>query len=132
RRSFPARACLRGRDSWSARRAAIDQAARKARRQVPPACASRLRMRRQAASAPPRQSQAPREWSRRALPPSARRCRPAGHGFELCDGDRSPFVPPPAVRRAPCPPADRKSTRLNSSHVKISYAVFCLKKKKEV
>src|SRR5690606_40332435 len=25
---------------------------------------------------------------------------------------------------------DRKSTRLNSSHVKISYAVFCLKKKK--
>src|SRR5690606_38360269 len=27
--------------------------------------------------------------------------------------------------------ADRKSTRLNSSHVKISYAVFCLKKKKK-
>src|SRR5690606_40505819 len=27
--------------------------------------------------------------------------------------------------------ADRKSTRLNSSHVKISYAVFCLKKKTE-
>src|SRR5690606_42141339 len=27
--------------------------------------------------------------------------------------------------------ADRKSTRLNSSHVKISYAVFCLKKKQE-
>src|SRR5690606_39924499 len=26
-------------------------------------------------------------------------------------------------------PGDRKSTRLNSSHVKISYAVFCLKKK---
>src|SRR5207302_6995919 len=26
--------------------------------------------------------------------------------------------------------SDRKSTRLNSSHVKISYAVFCLKKKK--
>src|SRR5690606_19701810 len=26
-------------------------------------------------------------------------------------------------------PTDRKSTRLNSSHVKISYAVFCLKKK---
>src|SRR6266496_5568520 len=32
------------------------------------------------------------------------------------------------------PPAgiDRKSTRLNSSHVEISYAVFCLKKKKQV
>src|SRR5436305_5271962 len=27
-------------------------------------------------------------------------------------------------------PVDRKSTRLNSSHVRISYAVFCLKKKK--
>src|SRR2546429_2740468 len=29
------------------------------------------------------------------------------------------------------PPADRKSTRLNSSHGYISYAVFCLKKKKK-
>src|SRR5690625_7021755 len=28
--------------------------------------------------------------------------------------------------------ADRKSTRLNSSHVAISYAVFCLKKKKNI
>src|SRR3712207_8204645 len=28
------------------------------------------------------------------------------------------------------PPKDRKSTRLNSSHANISYAVFCLKKKK--
>src|SRR2546426_6998193 len=28
-------------------------------------------------------------------------------------------------------PADRKSTRLNSSHLVISYAVFCLKKKKK-
>src|SRR5436305_10284760 len=27
---------------------------------------------------------------------------------------------------------DRKSTRLNSSHVRISYAVFCLKKKNEI
>src|SRR6266498_4346874 len=33
----------------------------------------------------------------------------------------------------PCSPprGDRKSTRLNSSHVRISYAVFCLKKKKK-
>src|SRR2546426_2103684 len=30
---------------------------------------------------------------------------------------------------APLPPSDRKSTRLNSSHLVISYAVFCLKKK---
>src|SRR2546430_3379659 len=36
--------------------------------------------------------------------------------------------------RADVTPAarDRKSTRLNSSHSQISYAVFCLKKKKEV
>src|SRR6266498_3523216 len=32
--------------------------------------------------------------------------------------------------RPPLPQGDRKSTRLNSSHVRISYAVFCLKKKK--
>src|SRR5690606_39319428 len=32
-------------------------------------------------------------------------------------------------RKADSPYRDRKSTRLNSSHVKISYAVFCLKKK---
>src|SRR2546427_3076842 len=30
------------------------------------------------------------------------------------------------------PDGDRKSTRLNSSHSQISYAVFCLKKKKQV
>src|SRR5258705_5133873 len=30
-----------------------------------------------------------------------------------------------------CPYIDRKSTRLNSSHLGISYAVFCLKKKKK-
>src|SRR6266496_6262277 len=36
------------------------------------------------------------------------------------------------VRSGPCPKRiDRKSTRLNSSHVEISYAVFCLKKKKK-
>src|SRR6266496_3996377 len=34
-------------------------------------------------------------------------------------------------RHRPVPPVDRKSTRLNSSHVEISYAVFCLKKKKK-
>src|SRR5699024_12281318 len=43
--------------------------------------------------------------------------------------------PPPGGarpgRRLPRPGSDRKSTRLNSSHVSISYAVFCLKKKKD-
>src|SRR5690349_24184967 len=56
---------------------------------------------------------------------------------------RSPVVAPraPQARRAPdpatepltveIPPVERKSTRLNSSHVEISYAVFCLKKKND-
>src|SRR5207244_7641617 len=35
-----------------------------------------------------------------------------------------------ASRCIPAPAEDRKSTRLNSSHQIISYAVFCLKKKK--
>src|SRR5438874_11621530 len=35
------------------------------------------------------------------------------------------------VHRVDQGPPDRKSTRLNSSHVEISYAVFCLKKKKK-
>src|SRR5206468_10169303 len=40
--------------------------------------------------------------------------------------------PPPACSRRPVRglKRDRKSTRLNSSHDQISYAVFCLKKKK--
>src|SRR2546427_5354116 len=41
-------------------------------------------------------------------------------------------LPPPALadgQYADAPPLDRKSTRLNSSHSQISYAVFCLKKK---
>src|SRR3712207_8655962 len=37
---------------------------------------------------------------------------------------------PAAHRSRLLPRADRKSTRLNSSHANISYAVFCLKKKK--
>src|SRR5688572_30999349 len=37
----------------------------------------------------------------------------------------------PATARASETTEDRKSTRLNSSHSQISYAVFCLKKKKK-
>src|SRR2546430_9448929 len=37
-----------------------------------------------------------------------------------------------AMAKADLSIADRKSTRLNSSHSQISYAVFCLKKKKKV
>src|SRR5947208_11738840 len=45
----------------------------------------------------------------------------------VVDGDR--VLPEPPLRGL-LPVADRKSTRLNSSHQIISYAVFCLKKKK--
>src|SRR5262245_65361585 len=45
---------------------------------------------------------------------------------------RSPGPAGPLRRRcAGAPAEDRKSTRLNSSHLGISYAVFCLKKKKK-
>src|SRR3989442_11692016 len=43
---------------------------------------------------------------------------PRDDGDQVARPDRAPFAQP-----------DRKSTRLNSSHVRISYAVFCLKKK---
>src|SRR5690606_41930472 len=65
-------------------------------------------------SAPPAPAPAP--------PPAGRSVasRPAARGY------RGAAAAPPHRRQ------DRKSTRLNSSHVKISYAVFCLKKKKRV
>src|SRR5258708_21099984 len=44
-------------------------------------------------------------------------------------GGKAPHVIDEAL---PDPAGDRKSTRLNSSHQIISYAVFCLKKKKRV
>src|SRR6266699_2299512 len=56
----------------------------------------------------------------------ARLCRMTavyGGGFRLV------FRPRKTGPQSP-PSLDRKSTRLNSSHVEISYAVFCLKKKK--
>src|SRR5205807_10351417 len=43
-----------------------------------------------------------------------------------CSIRRRPKAKPPTPQRI-----DRKSTRLNSSHLVISYAVFCLKKKKK-
>src|SRR2546430_2823708 len=42
----------------------------------------------------------------------------------------SPPTPAPDTQPPTAPGRDRKSTRLNSSHSQISYAVFCLKKKK--
>src|SRR6267154_3664352 len=58
--------------------------------------------------------------------------------FRSCPwGGRSPAATTPRRGRStratpsPSPGRDRKSTRLNSSHPSISYAVFCLKKKKQ-
>src|SRR6185312_17358968 len=57
-------------------------------------------------------------------PPPATPGRPARRAF------LAPTAPPFPRRELPrAPPPDRKSTRLNSSHDQISYAVFCLKKK---
>src|SRR5207249_8365358 len=82
-----------------------------------------------------------------ALPIFARRLSPPGAGRTFVGGDpehRQPGVslvrrglecarsapPLDAFRAEHLTSLDRKSTRLNSSHVSISYAVFCLKKKK--
>src|SRR2546430_11572973 len=54
--------------------------------------------------------------------------------FRLESFDRRTSKKGPAGNRdrtTPCATRDRKSTRLNSSHSQISYAVFCLKKKKK-
>src|SRR5690242_21256086 len=47
--------------------------------------------------------------------------------LDLTDGEPTPHGSPEIRGRETA--ADRKSTRLNSSHMSISYAVFCLKKK---
>src|SRR5437660_9657658 len=57
--------------------------------------------------------------SGRAWRPRSRRRRPRREARSRC------------ARATPRGGEDRKSTRLNSSHVAISYAVFCLKKKKK-
>src|SRR5690606_40881918 len=62
--------------------------------------------------------------------------QPLRHGNSQSSSNRLIFMPAwanrPIHRKLLRHPKflDRKSTRLNSSHVKISYAVFCLKKKK--
>src|SRR3712207_8058649 len=56
------------------------------------------------------------------------RTAPAGRGRSAVQGQAGRSGRP-APLRLPARRADRKSTRLNSSHANISYAVFCLKKK---
>src|SRR3712207_7378542 len=67
--------------------------------------------------------------------------RSSAYGPRRCRARRPQRRPPRRRRRRtergrrppPCPRRpDRKSTRLNSSHANISYAVFCLKKKKNI
>src|SRR3712207_8374484 len=60
---------------------------------------------------------------------SSRSARQAAPGFRPGDGLRGDGVLGAGRLRADR--GDRKSTRLNSSHANISYAVFCLKKKKK-
>src|SRR6266508_5390829 len=61
-----------------------------------------------------------------ALPISRRSWTRSGPVVPCCVA--SPWAA--TSRSSSCGAGDRKSTRLNSSHVAISYAVFCLKKKK--
>src|SRR5690349_24976813 len=56
--------------------------------------------------------------------------RSGGRRSEKRPPEVHPRVPREAAEPGDPPAGDRKSTRLNSSHVEISYAVFCLKKKK--
>src|SRR5258707_8719071 len=61
-----------------------------------------------------------------ALHAAAERKRLAG-ACDLSFGEDADDLPEGQITRT-----DRKSTRLNSSHAHISYAVFCLKKKKNI
>src|SRR5207248_4692252 len=61
------------------------------------------------------------------LAPLLLMCDP--HDLGLAVEVRSPHTERPTIYLFDMTPGDRKSTRLNSSHRTISYAVFCLKKK---
>src|SRR5699024_11854554 len=74
---------------------------------------------------------------RRPLFPRTR-CPLPARGLAAADSSAPHALWPPTAHPGPAPgpdaplaatERDRKSTRLNSSHVSISYAVFCLKKK---
>src|SRR5690242_21184481 len=95
---------------------------------------------------PPRSTLFPYTTLFRSFGPAPRKGKEgaalAGDGVELAADVLDPRDAVPHhdfVRRLPereilddvAPGRDRKSTRLNSSHMSISYAVFCLKKKKK-
>src|SRR3712207_6930622 len=74
---------------------------------------------------PPRSTLFPYTTLFRSRARRRERCRPS-------PPRRASTVSPPSVSVGPPCARDRKSTRLNSSHANISYAVFCLKKKKNL
>src|SRR2546422_7169940 len=78
---------------------------------------------------PPRSTLFPYTTLFRSLSPRRRR-RPARARFTDCRPAPHAVRPAQGVRDEGGGAADRKSTRLNSSHGYISYAVFCLKKKR--
>src|SRR5258708_38530240 len=80
---------------------------------------------------PPRSTLFPYTTLFRSRPTIARGQRPDPAAAEIEHLRRSRCVSAERTRTAHPPTSlDRKSTRLNSSHQIISYAVFCLKKKK--
>src|SRR5690606_41370958 len=88
--------------------------------------------RRDLLSFPTRRSSDLRQVHARALQVRHRRLAGGVGVRQIRDRDHVRVAPQdrPQGRRELSPLLDRKSTRLNSSHVKTSYAVFCLKKKK--
>src|SRR6266568_8363199 len=79
----------------------------------------------------------PGHHQRRDPPRPDQPCHPPGAAQRSPQASRQPRRPQPMSLSTPAPRrvvlevscGDRKSTRLNSSHSSISYAVFCLKKK---
>src|SRR3712207_8381489 len=66
-----------------------------------------------------------------SAPSSAATSNPRSSSQHTTEHDFSPQRAQRPRRLLQSSPRDRKSTRLNSSHANISYAVFCLKKKKQ-
>src|SRR5439155_22601416 len=78
---------------------------------------------------PPRSTLFPYTTLFRSLPPTGRSDRPRRSGARHSARGPARWVRQSQTAGPGARSRDRKSTRLNSSHVAISYAVFCLKKK---
>src|SRR3712207_7468642 len=87
---------------------------------------------------PPRSTLFPYTTLFRSMKADMRRQRVAQYGEERVRRMEEPRLPrnlgppTPTFGQPPQASRDRKSTRLNSSHANISYAVFCLKKKNNI